>query len=164
MKKEERRKIFFDTEFIENGRTIDLISIGMVDDVGNTLYLENAECNHAKAGDWVKQNVLSQLQGGALRVPYLQIRHEVFKFCGTRPSFWAYYGAYDWVALCQLFGTMMDLPKGWPYYCSDIKQLCVSVGDPDLPPQLSQEHNALNDAKWTMKAYAFLQTKRSLTK
>lgn len=34
---------------------------------------------------------------------------------------------YDWVVLCQLYGTMMDLPKGWPMYCRDVKQLCDSA-------------------------------------
>ena len=42
---------------------------------------------------------------------------------GSRPEIWAYYADYDWVVLCGFFGTMVDLPKGFPMYCLDIKQL-----------------------------------------
>lgn len=55
-------KYFFDTEFIENGVTIDLISIGVVDETGErTLYLQNAECDFSKANDWVWRNVFPNL-------------------------------------------------------------------------------------------------------
>lgn len=37
-------------------------------------------------------------------------------------QFYGYYSDYDWVLLCSLFGTMMDLPKGFPMYCRDLKQ------------------------------------------
>ena len=49
-------RIFFDTEFIEDGRTIDLISIGMVDKNGLAYYAENAECDLSRAAPWVKKN------------------------------------------------------------------------------------------------------------
>lgn len=39
------------------------------------------------------------------------------------PTFYAYYADYDWVAFCWLFGNMMDLPKGFPMYCNDLKQM-----------------------------------------
>ena len=51
---------------------------------------------------------------------------------------------------------MVDLPKGWPMYCKDIKQLCDDRGNPKLPAQESQEHNALEDARWNKKAFYFL--------
>lgn len=38
------------------------------------------------------------------------------------PEFYAYYADYDWVVFCQLFGRMIDLPKGFPMYCIDLKQ------------------------------------------
>lgn len=38
------------------------------------------------------------------------------------PDFYAYYADYDWVVFCSLFGTMMDLPKGFPMFCKDLKQ------------------------------------------
>lgn len=40
----------------------------------------------------------------------------------TDLSFYGYYADYDWVLFCSLFGTMMDLPKGMPMFCHDLKQ------------------------------------------
>jgi len=51
-------KYFFDTEFIEDGRTIDLISIGIVSEDGRDYYAINGECDFSKANDWVVDNVL----------------------------------------------------------------------------------------------------------
>lgn len=74
-----------------------------------------------------------------------------------KPEFWGYYADYDWVVFCGLFGTMMNLPKGFPMYCKDIKQLCDSLGNPRLPEQGKGEHNALADARWNKQAYEYLQ-------
>lgn len=105
-------RYWFDTEFIEDGETIDLLSIGIVADDGSTFYAENTDADLSRGSDWV--------------------------------------------ALCQLFGTMMDLPKGWPMYCRDVKQLCDDLGNPSLPKQDSTEHHALADARWTRDAHAYL--------
>ena len=67
---------------------------------------------------------------------------------------------YDWVVFCQLFGTMMDLPKGFPMFCMDIKQLCVEKGNPRLPEQGNGEHNALADARWNKIAWEFLNAQK----
>ena len=40
-----------------------------------------------------------------------------------KPEFYGYYADYDWVLLSSLFGTMMDLPKSFPMYCIDLKQI-----------------------------------------
>jgi len=150
-------KIWFDTEFIEDGKTIDLISIGMVREDGKTLYLENHDCDFSNASEWVKANVMSKLGGiDGIRFKH-EIGPEIVKFAGNKPEFWAYYADYDWVVLCQLFGTMMDLPKGWPMYCRDVKQLCDSVGNPTLKKQNDElAHNALSDAVWTKEAWEYL--------
>lgn len=39
------------------------------------------------------------------------------------PVFYAYFADYDWVVFCWLFGKMIDLPKGFPMYCIDLKQM-----------------------------------------
>jgi hypothetical protein len=41
----------------------------------------------------------------------------------AQPEFYAYYAAYDWVIFCELFSSMQNLPKGFPYYCRDLKQM-----------------------------------------
>jgi hypothetical protein len=172
---------FFDTEFIEGGKTIDLISIGIVCEDGRELYLLNFDCNYSKASKWVKLNVLNLIPEPSAPRLYVtvndfrnsqewkagwrnksQIAKEVIHFCDPEiygePEFWAYYADYDWVAFCQLFGTMMDLPKGFPMYCNDIKQECVRLGNPELPKQEKGNHDALQDARWNKRAYEFLKS------
>ncbi len=51
-------RYYLDSEFIENGVTIDLISIGIVADDGREYYAINSECDFSKASDWVLENVL----------------------------------------------------------------------------------------------------------
>lgn len=156
-------RYWFDTEFIENGKTIELLSIGIVAEDGRSLYLESSECNTNGASPWVIENVFLHLTGGAALADRVQMQTAIRNFVddgGGKPEFWAYYAAYDWVALCQLFGTMMDLPKGWPMYCRDVKQLCDDLGNPALPPQEGTEHHALADARWTREAWEFLQERR----
>ena len=50
-------RVFFDTEFIEDGRTIDLISIGMARQDGRTYYAEVGETDLSRASPWVRENV-----------------------------------------------------------------------------------------------------------
>ena len=74
-----------------------------------------------------------------------QIAEEVYNFCSNdyhkgnnldydqriqyplydkfKPKFYGYYSDYDWVVFCWLFGKMIDLPKGFPMYCNDLKQI-----------------------------------------
>ena len=149
-------KVWFDTEFIEDGKTIDLISIGLVREDGHGLYIENAECDLSRASDWVKGNVIPHLVGERAQMSRADMRQAVVDFCGDSPEFWAYYADYDWVALCQLFGTMMDLPTGWPMFCLDLKQACFVRGNPRLPGKSCTEHHALSDAIWVWEAYLWL--------
>ena len=160
-------KIFFDTEFVERGHIhpIDMISIGLVREDGVEYYAENMDARTGFASQWVKANVLTKLVGGACRKPRRTIAREIEEFVGWDPEFWAYYADYDWVVLCQLYGTMLRLPESWPKYCLDVKHLCVELGDPRLPEQKDEDaHNALNDARWTKGAYEFLLTRKLLSK
>lgn len=143
-------KFWFDTEFIEDGHTIDLISIGIVSEDNREYYAESLECDLSKANDWMKANVIPKLHGNA--IPRARIAFEILQFVGKKPEFWAYYASYDWVVLCQLYGLMVHLPSSWPRWCRDIKQLCVSVGDPKLQ-KLNGEHDALVDARWNKKVW-----------
>jgi hypothetical protein len=72
------------------------------------------------------------------------------------PEVWGYFADYDWVALCQLYGRMVDLPKGFPFWCRDLKQLMNERGieKADLPPEdPTTEHDALADARWIRAAH-----------
>jgi hypothetical protein len=173
-------RYFVDTEFIEDGNTIDLLSLGIVAEDGRDNYWQSIECHRDRANDWVKANVLPQLEHigcgrdktstfyspcGGPDIPSCSWRprwaivSELLHFCDAEqhgpPEFWGYYADYDWVAICQLFGRMIDLPKTWPMYCRDIKQWCDELGNPKLPPQTG-EHHALADAQWNRAAWQFL--------
>lgn len=146
-------KYFLDSEFIEDGKTIDLISIALVKENGDAYYAVFDSYDESKASDWVKQNVLCWINKETqVRKSRETIRGEILAFIGSdTPEFWGYYADYDWVALCQLFGKMIDLPKGWPMYCNDLKQ---ALGDAIVEPQHpGTEHNAVLDALWIRKTY-----------
>jgi hypothetical protein len=153
-------KYWFDTEFMEDGHEIELLSIGIVSEDHRELYLENKEADLSKANKFVRENVIPHLhlpkctgfvhrysKEGCPALPRLYIQDAVLEFCSVdKPEFWTYFGAYDWVVLCQLFGRMIDLPKGWPMYTMDLKQFAKMLGDPQLPEQGKGEHHALADA------------------
>ena len=170
-----------DTEFIENGETIKLVSIALVAEDGRELYAQCPDAPFKAANDFVARNVFPHLdhfdmgkQARACTVeragefprsdskcrdpkcPWLHpqsLRESLRKFCGDAPEFWTYYGAYDWVALCQLFGDMSELPKGWPFFAYDLRQALNveglhGVAQPDNAP-----HHALDDARWIARQY-----------
>lgn len=153
-------KYFLDTEFSERGREhpIQLISIGIVAEDGREFYAALAGVDEENCNQWVKDNVLPHIKG-MWKHPHQYVASEIKVFVGSdpNPEFWGYYADYDWVVFCQMFGAMIDLPKGWPMFCRDIKQLAVDKGNPKLPEQSSTEHDALNDARWNKLAWEFLQ-------
>jgi hypothetical protein len=101
---------------------------------------------------------------------------------------YGYYSAYDHVVLCWLFDKMIDLPEGMPMYTTDLRQMidikindvinniCYSSGNHTIwnkkealdfikskhdYPKQSNEHNALDDAKWNLELYKFLTKKEN---
>lgn len=153
-------KYFTDTEFIEYPCTIDLISIGIVSEDDRTFYAINTDFDSSKASDWVKENIISQLpepETCNLWMPKVQIPTEILNFIGNdKPEFWGYYSDYDWVVFCWLFGSMIDLPDGFPMYCKDLKQL-LDDNNLDALPEPKGEHNALIDAKWNKELYEYIK-------
>lgn len=163
-------KYYLDTEFIERPCTIDLISLAIVSEDGRQLYCESSDFDESQASDWVKENVIKQLWSRRKTDPFKtwgragldvggkmqlwEMSREVRFFVGTDPDpvFYGYFCDYDWVAFCWLFGTMMELPHGFPMYCRDIKQTADEIGFSDWPKQAEDEHNALADALWTKQA------------
>lgn len=191
---------------------IDLISIGIVCEDGREYSAISNEYKYTDADDWVKENVLDQLYlstvhgdmrnncgshnfqriyGKSNKEIAIEILH--FFRCYRDSLFWrappgidiyGYYSDYDWVLFCSLFGRMIDLPKGFPMYCHDLKQMMdekvsgVTNSDyftrfhqkeplsfeeklklykdgPNFPKQ-DNEHNALADAKWNKSLYDYL--------
>lgn len=170
-------RYYLDCEFIDDGYKIDLISIGIVCEDGREFYAVSLDFDPSDANQWVRENVLPQLPGrnvytfdpetapllrrdNSFWLPTSMIKSKILDFCDPakygEPEFWAHYADYDWVCFCQLFGTMMDLPEGYPMFCLDLQQWCHQLGNPELPPQLSGEHSAIEDAKWNKQVWEFL--------
>lgn len=179
-------KIYYDTEFIEDGKTIELISIGMAAQDGRELYAVNSEittgdlytaiCKH----QWLMENVVPHLplaprkdnlpqvvppkylSGGTMSgrfdldtthravLPRWVIRNQVRQFITEtpEPELWAWFGAYDHVALAQLFGPMVNLPLDIPMWTNDLRQEMARLKVYEQRPcDVSTKHNALFDAR-----------------
>lgn len=173
-------RVFYDTEFHEDGRTIDLISIGLVrEDTGEELYLINGDCDTTRLleHDWLMANVVPSLPltatGAGLRlllwdpdkpdIDRVRLRpHLAAMVCefitGTPdPQLWAWYGAYDHVALAQLWGPMIHLPEGIPMWTGDLRQEAERLGAYEgRPKQEAGEHNALADARHNLAIARYL--------
>lgn len=148
-------RYYLDTEFIEKPGVLQLISLGVACEDGRTFYAVTSEYDINQASDWVFEHVLPKLGKGP-RETRAAIRGRLLEFIGdTSPEFWGYFADYDWVVFCWLFGAMIDLPKGWPMFCRDLKQEMARLGitKDDLPPQPSDAHNALADAQWIRHAH-----------
>lgn len=214
-------KYFYDTEFLEGSQrrrflgipfgntppTIDLISIGIVDEDGREFYAISSEFNLEEAWNrydlkvnkafpsgpeynrvyWIRENVLKPIFYGWAgkdvnfheldNFTYKNFKNLLKKHGKTRaeiakgvvnfitpdletsynteegesqPELYGYYADYDHVTLCWLFGKMIDLPKGFPMYTKDLKQI---IGDKKLLPSSKNAHNALEDARWNKKLY-----------
>jgi hypothetical protein len=177
--------ITYDWEFIERGAELPIvpISLGMVREDGERLYLVNGEMPLSQLArhPWLQHNVVPYLpikmQFSAtmdaansiiewdpehtdynVRVGLDEMRHRVqeFTYCES-VELWGYYAAYDHVVLGQLFGTMTEWPSHLPQFTRDIMQEWERLGRPPLPRQPASIHHALHDAQWNMEALQSLQ-------
>lgn len=186
----------YDTEFLEDGKTIDLISIGIVCEDGREYYAVNSDADweRIRQDDWLMDNVVRHLPthstgevkkrsgfgetgwmwGGlnkrdARVKPKWVIANEVRDFLvgditpmgehegrpfyasEELPELWAYYGAYDHVALAQLWGRMTDMPALIPYFTRDLVQEMHRLNlSSNTVPKPENAHDALADARWNM--------------
>lgn len=177
-------KYYLDTEFIEHVGGIDLVSIGIICEDGRKLYAESSEFDPRDADDWVRTNVLAKLEFWGKwpkkePAPVLfgdnqngnisfyghpdHIKQGLLNFFYPIGSYnnieiYAYFADYDWVVFCRLFGRMIDLPKGMPMWCIDLKQMMWERGltkewKAETCPDPEGEHNALIDAEWNMRLH-----------
>ncbi|WIM66988.1 polyadenylate-specific 3'-exoribonuclease AS [Corynebacterium breve] len=151
-------RYFYDTEFIEDGRTIDLVSIGIVAEDGREYYAVSTDFDGSKANAWVRDNVLDKLPNPQLEVwkSLNTIRQEVYEFLTktkTKPELWAWVGAYDHVVLAQLWGDMTGLPRALPRYTRELRQYWDMAGRPTLPDTPEGNHDALVDARHNVEKF-----------
>ena len=169
----------YDFEFLEDGHTIEPISVGIVCEDGRELYAvnRNAPWRRIRKHNWLMNNVvpyLPQAHGDArnhiprrwmfnyaspLVQPLATIASRVSDFLAYTPGgrdpvvqLWAWCGAYDHVALAQLFGPMVKKPPHIPNHTNDLQTLLdmLNIKDEELPP-VEAGHNALADARYVQR-------------
>lgn len=170
-------KLFYDFEFLEDGKTIAPISVGMVAEDGREYYavFRDAPWKRIAKHPWLMANVvphLPQPHGDWIlnmptswlidfRNPAVKKRDRIaddiraFLTASEPVDLWGYYAAYDHVCLAQLFGPMVNRPDPMPMFTHDLMQLIgpLDLTEADLPAPPTDLHNALADARWTRDAY-----------
>lgn len=155
-------KIFFDTEFTGLHQGTTLISIGLITEAGETFYAEFTDYDQSQLTDWIKDNVIANLQLVnnpisdpfiAYKFPHLPIftnvkmygsRYEVadalrnwLEQFGETIEMWSDCLAYDWVLFCELFGGAFHIPSCVYYIPFDLSTLFQIKGiDPDIDREL----------------------------
>lgn len=176
-------RTFYDLEFIEDADGIEWISYGAHREDGAELYLVNRALGFTSSAlyqrvvrhSWLMRNVVPHLplvgevsttgfQLDMTRTEVVQTddaASRIYEFVvhGGDPELWAWYGAYDHVAVCRMFGRMIDLPEGYPMFTNDIRTLAMLAG-PDVhrraPEQnMGSVHNALADARHNRALFEF---------
>jgi hypothetical protein len=177
MPRNRKIRYFYDFEFLEDGVTIEPISVGIRCEDGREYYAVFLDAPWARIekNQWLVDNVVPYLPTlpdgnwawhGQYFTPLditspdvkvkAQIRQEIYEFfladdggeSRNYRSLWAWFSAYDHVALVQLWGKMVGaLPSGVPMYTNDIKSLHERLGYPPKPNQQMCEHHALYDAR-----------------
>jgi hypothetical protein len=142
-------KYFYDTEFIDNGRTIELISIGVAAEDGREYYAVSTEFDPDRAGAWVRKHVLPKLPPPASKLwrSRRQIRSDLedfFDIDGDETiELWAWVGAYD-------------LPPAIPRFTRELRQFWEERGSPRMPPRPRDAHNALVDAQHNLTRFRLM--------
>lgn len=169
-----QNRIWYDAEFLERGpqHPVDLVSIGAVREDGAEYYavVLDADWDGVREHEWLMENVVPSLPGewigGQWHLdqshPSVKFRDviaqemEAFVLERPDPELWAWYGAYDHVVYCQLWGRMSTLPEGMPRWTNDLRQEAHRLGNPRLPEQAAGHHNALMDARHNKVRHAVL--------
>lgn len=158
------RIVFYDTEFNDDGKTIELISIGACDNFGNEFYAISTEFQDQNCNPWVREHVLPRLPDRSSKewMSRAEIRDILHAWLATperpNPEMWAYYSAYDHVALAQLWGPMTHMPDDINWYTNDLMTLWKQAGRPTKPQPSATEHDALADARWNRDLYNICTT------
>lgn len=158
-------KIFLDTEFLDDGERVMLISLGLVAETGEEYYAISSSCDidRVLADPWLRAHVAVHLplllNGNRWKWdtshpdyqhvwPRYQIAADVQEFMARQPSpeVWAYFSPFDHLNLCQLYGSMNKLPAAVPAFTRDLMQEAQRKTRV-LPPQTGPVHHALSDAR-----------------
>ena len=153
-----KTKIFFDTEFTGLHQNTTLISIGLISECGKTFYGEFLDFDESQINDWLKDNVLNNMQylwhrnnepKEMIRYSTTDNRLENVKTFGKTPiikvaleewlsqfeevEMWSDCLSYDWVLFSQIWEHAFNIPKNVHYIPFDICTLFYVKGiDADI--------------------------------
>jgi len=175
-------RYFYDTEFLEDGKTIELISIGIVCEDGREYYAVNVEApwRRVTEHEWLTANVVPHLPRAYQDLPDcltgrwgIDFGHPDFKsrdlisaeieaFLTGDVELWADYCAYDHVVLAQMWGPMVGLPDNIPMHTNDIQTFAamngvsrVVLGNAVITGV--NAHHALADARDVKRQFEYIQ-------
>lgn len=180
-------KVFFDTEFTGLHQNTTLISIGLISECGKTFYAELNDYDKNQIDDWLKSNVIDNLnypKGDVSDCIVTEDNPKDMLVYGTMQEvkfylekwlsqfevveMWSDCLSYDWVLFCQIFGHAFNIPKNVYYIPFDICTLFKAKGiDADISREKfacgevyseMPKHNALWDAKVIKMCYEKLNT------
>ncbi len=165
-------RMYLDTEFIDDGKRLYLISIGVCTDVDQPKHEFYAEVHDSEipwylASPWVLEHVRPLLIGDDCQLPKRQLAAQLATFVAERAGmgdpleWWTHCGSYDWVVTSQLYGPLVERPRGWPFNTFNIEQYAHHRGVPmkavkAAVPDPRENHNALADARWNRAVVHFL--------
>src|SRR5699024_1673000 len=118
---------------------IELVSLGVVADDGREFYAVSTDADHSAAGPWVRRHVLPKLPNPSSNawMSRARIRDELYSFLTAPASgpveLWAWIGASDHVAVCELCGDITARPAAMPRATGDVRHLGAPAGKPELP-------------------------------
>lgn len=134
--------VTLDTEFLDDGKTIELISIALVAEDGREFYGVNFHADWPRiwGEKWLRDNVLPHLPPAGMDqygpwwpnhhhrdvMSRRNIAHQVERFLAEtpEPELWADHPATDHVVGYQLFGSMIEASRdhGWPMRTNCLSQ------------------------------------------
>ena len=157
-------KIFFDTEFTGLHQGTNLISIGLIADLGPALgtksfYAELTDYDRGQVDQWIQENVINNLKNSKMPHNSYQLSKEGNINCRCNMEHlkmwltaWLSYDsiqmwgdvdviAYDWVLFCQIFGGAQSIPKNIFYIPGDLSTLFIesSLEDSDINREIYAE-------------------------
>ncbi len=140
---------FYDTEFHWDNAGINLISIAVVSGDGREFYAHADQYDPAAAASvpFLAEHVLPCV-AGIPQHSMQDLRTELEAFFTPRPrQLWADFGAWDQVALMQIWGGMGEQPAWLPMQTRDVRLFASLLGRPLPQYPAGHHHGALADAQ-----------------
>ena len=126
-------------EVIEHNRTLGLVSLALVAEDERALYVQNSSFDFMQGDQDTLAPWATYEEIGSIVRAFLK------QDIDPTPQFWAYYGAHDFVAFCQVLGPCR--PSSFPPYFNELRQALDAQGKYECTPPIEPRH-ALDRARW----------------